>query len=219
MAETNASESQKSRSLLLDLAGLYPACFDWKKPQPLKIGLFDDLVAVGHDPQQVRHALAIYCSRARYLKSLRPDAPRIDLQGQPAGIVTAEASEHAKARLENKWNPPAKTTAPVPELPIDAPLTEDNIVPGRLELTVKFSEIPKPMPVKSGMKIGIQTESALVVATLPPKAWKKLEKAKADWPQWVASLTGKLGTRVGADGPDVVVLENPAIQVFEKKTK
>ena len=42
---------------------------------------------------------------------------------------------------------------------------------GRLELTLKFPTLPKPMPVKSGMKIGIQTDSALVVATLPPKAW------------------------------------------------
>jgi hypothetical protein len=31
--------------------------------------------------------------------------------------------------------------------------------------------------------IGIQTETALVVATLPPKAWKKLEQAQAEWPQ------------------------------------
>jgi hypothetical protein len=93
------------------------------------------------------------------------------------------------------------------------------LLTGRLELTLKFSDLPKPMPVKSGMKIGIQTDSALVVATLPPKAWKKLEKAQAEWPQWVAALTGKLGTRAGADGEAVVVLEQPALQVFEKTAK
>lgn len=36
---------------------------------------------------------------------------------------------------------------------------------------------------------------------------------------WVAALTGKLGTRAGADDEAVVVLENPALQVFEKKAK
>jgi hypothetical protein len=35
----------------------------------------------------------------------------------------------------------------------------------------------------------------------------------------VAALTGKLGTKAGADGEAVVVLENPALQVFEKKAK
>ncbi|WP_186343211.1 hypothetical protein [Allochromatium palmeri] len=89
----------------------------------------------------------------------------------------------------------------------------------RRSLTLKFSALPKPMPVKSGMKIGIQTDSALVVATLPPKAWKKLEKAQTEWPQWVAALTGKLRTRAGADCEAVVVLEQPALQVFEKTAK
>ena len=45
------------------------------------------------------------------------------------------------------------------------------------------------------------------------------EQAQAEWPQWVAALTGKLGTRAGADGEAVIVLENPALQVFEKKAK
>jgi hypothetical protein len=118
--------------------------------------------------------------------------------------VTEAEEAMAKAKLAGTWTPPNRPASnpapagqPTPDLPIDAPLSEDNIVTGRLELTLKFSDLPKPMPVKSGMKIGIQTDSALVVATLPPKAWKKLEKAQAEWPQWVAALTGKLGTRAG----------------------
>ncbi|SDY33877.1 hypothetical protein SAMN05421644_15115 [Allochromatium warmingii] len=35
----------------------------------------------------------------------------------------------------------------------------------------------------------------------------------------LAALTGKLGTKAGADGAAVVVLESPALQVFEKKVK
>ena len=90
---------------------------------------------------------------------------------------------------------------------------------GRLELTVKFTELPKPLPVKAGMKIGIQTDTALVVATLPPKVWKKLEQAASDWPSWIASLTGKLGAQAGSDAGAVVMLEQAAVQVFERKAK
>ena len=90
---------------------------------------------------------------------------------------------------------------------------------GRLELTVKLTELPKPLPVKAGMKIGIQTDTALVVATLPPKVWKKLEQAQTDWPSWIASLTGKLGAQAGSDVGAVVVLEQAAVQVFERKAK
>ena len=35
----------------------YPACFDWNRPQPLKLGIHRDLIAAGHDPKRVRRAL------------------------------------------------------------------------------------------------------------------------------------------------------------------
>lgn len=224
--ESTVEPESRLQKPWIDLAALYPACFNWKQPRPLKIGIFHDLRAAGHPRPAIHKALAVYCSRGRYLKALRAGMPRLDLQGQPVGVVTADEEAVAKAKLAGAWTPltrPAANTTPAghpaPDLPLDAPLSEDNIVTGRLELTLKFSDLPKPMPVKSGMKIGIRTDSALVVATLPPKAWKKLEKAQAEWPQWVAALTGKLGTRAGADGEAVVVLEQPALQVFEKKAK
>ena len=224
--ESTVAPDAKPQKPWIELAALYPACFDWKQPRPLKIGIREDLIAAGHDQKMIHRALAKYCARRPYLKATQAGTPRLDLQGQPVGTVTEAEEAVAKAKLGGTWtppNPPATNTAPAghptPDLPIDAPLSEDNIVTGRLELTLKFSDLPKPMPVKSGMKIGIQTDSALVVATLPPKAWKKLEKAQAEWPQWVAALTGKLGTRAGADGEAVVVLEQPALQVFEKKEK
>lgn len=220
------SPETKPKQPPIDLAALYPDCFDWKQPRPLKIGIHEDLINAGHDPKLIRRALYRYCSTRRYLKAMQADAPRIDLQNCPVGAVTAEDEAVAVAKRAGTWVPPnrpgsnaASAGHPAPALPIDAPLSEDNIVTGRLELTLKFSALPKPMPVKSGMKIGIQTDAALVVATLPPKAWKKLEKAQADWPQWVAALTGTLGARTGADGKAVVVLEQPALQVFEKKAK
>ena len=209
----------------LDLAARYPDCFDWRQPRPLKIGIREDLLADGHPRPAIRRALGAYCSRVKYLKALRAGTPRIDLQGQPAGEVTEDDAADAQARLsgatpmrQTRTERPKEPT-PTPTLPLDAPLTMENIVTGRLELTVKFTELPKPLPVKAGMKIGIQTDTALVVATLPPKVWKKLEQAARDWPSWIASLTGKLGAQAGSDAGAVVMLEQAVVQVFERKAK
>ena len=199
------------------LAELYPACFDWEHPRPLKIGTHLDLRGRHPDvPHHViRKALAIYCGRPRYLKCLKAGLLRWNLNGQPAGLVTLEQQGIAREQLKT-GKPPAPLAPPAPPLPPDAtPIPEENLVPGRLELTVKFSELPRPLPVQGGMKIGIQTGEGIVVAILPPKAWKKLEKAATDWPGWVCALTGKMGKAEGG----TVTLESPALQVFEKKAK
>jgi hypothetical protein len=211
----------------LDLPALYPVCFDLKNPRPLKIGIHKDLVAAGHDLRDVRCIVSAYCRRKIYLEGMVIGAIRIDLQGQPAGEVREGDAANALIKLAYVLSkltirPPKKPKPPKepkPVLPIDAPLTAENIVSGRLELTVKFAYLPKPVVVKAGMKIGIQTQKALVVTTLKPKAWKKLEKAKAEWPQWVASMTGKLGAQVNSDGGAIVMLEDVVLQVFEKKVK
>ena len=71
------------------LAETYPACFDGENPRPLKLGIHRDLMAAGFEKAAVKRALARYCNRPRYRKALRAGAIRIDLQGQPAGVVTA----------------------------------------------------------------------------------------------------------------------------------
>ncbi|MBK1642699.1 hypothetical protein CKO12_12630 [Chromatium okenii] len=213
----------------IDLVALYPDCFDPSNPRPLKIGIYKDLLAAGHDPKAVRCVMTAYCHRPRYLKALQTGVMRIDLQGQPAGEVTAFHAADAQDKLaqrhsikSSKPKPPSEPklpSEPTPVLPLDAPLNPENIVSGHLELTVKLTELPTPVVVKAGMKIGVQTETALVVTTLKPKAWKKLEKAQAEWPQWVASMTGKLGAQVNSNDGTIVMLEDAAVQVFEKKAK
>ena len=88
-------------------------------------------------------------------------------------------------------------------------------MPGRLELTVKFSELPRPLAVRDGLKIGIQTGEGTVTAILPAKVWRKLEQAAKDYPSWVAALSGSLERF--ADGE--IALKHPALQVFEKKAR
>jgi hypothetical protein len=51
--------------------------------------------------------------------------------------------------------------------------------------------------------------------SVKPKVWKKLTEAQANFPMWVAAVSGQMGksTSVG------FVLEQPSIQTFEKKPK
>lgn len=86
----------------LMLAEAYPACFDWDRPRPLKLGIHLDLRARHPDAPHhvIRKALAIYCGRPRYLKSLKAGLLRWDLQGQPAGLVTLEQGTIARQQLK-----------------------------------------------------------------------------------------------------------------------
>ena len=196
-------------TVLPALIEAYPACFDWEQPRPLKIGIHQDLVAAGHDRIAVRRALGRYCQADRYRKALQTGAPRIDWQGQPAGAVTEREAAYARSRVE----PRAAARAARP--PNATPLPKEHLVPGRLELTVKFSELPRPLAVRDGLKIGIQTGEGTVTAILPPKVWRKLERAAQDYPQWVAALRGSLARF--ADGE--IALKHPALQIFEKKVR
>ena len=208
----------------ISLTDRFPECFNWNRVRPLKIGIHQDLLAVlgeGFTRAEIKRLLGRYCNHVRYQRSLREGAVRIDLQGQPAGVVTAEEAEVARARLPGRTAPTSQSphgtaSALASSRPSDDTLLpEDHLVPGRLELTVKFSELPKPLPVQSGLKIGIQTGEGVVSAILATKVWRKLEQAAQSYPQWVAALSGSLD-RI-KDGE--ILLKHPALQVFEKKPK
>lgn len=118
--ESTAAPDAKPKEPQLDLAALYPVCFNWKQPRPLKIGIFHDLHAAGHPRPAIHKALAVYCSRGRYLKALRAGMPRLDLQGQPVGAVTEAEEAVAKAKLAGTWTPPNRPAAgqPTPTSPL-----------------------------------------------------------------------------------------------------
>jgi hypothetical protein len=213
------------------LMATYPAGFDWEQPRPLKIGIHKDLLAAGFggagiQPAEIHRALVRYCHRPLYRKALRAGAIRVDLQGQPAGVVTAAEVEAAraafaagKARQAGTPVPPRPwgvASAAQDALPPPAtPLPKEHLVPGRLELTVKFSELPQPLPVQGGLKIGVQTAEGIVTAILPAKVWKKFEQAAQTYPHWVAALSGSLERFTDGE----IALQHPALQVFEKKAR
>lgn len=87
----------------------------------------------------------------------------------------------------------------------------------KLEVLVKFSEMPAEISVIANQwrQIRVPCEGFVVQFSLRPKHWAKLEQAAKDWPLWTASVNGKPKDLGGG----VLELEEPAVQVFERKPK
>ncbi|MCH4563408.1 ProQ/FINO family protein [Halomonas sp. EGI 63088] len=106
-------EAPSPQALLAEWYQRYASTFFKGHTRPLKVGIHEELAAREPWPEKlVRRALACYVNLPRYLKSVREDAERIDLDGQAAGRVDAEAAEHARKKLEqlqaNRRKPRAK---------------------------------------------------------------------------------------------------------------
>lgn len=172
----------------LPLAALFPDCFDWERPRPVKTNIHQDLIRLGYDKARVRRALDGYCRRRRYRSSVRAGAMRVDLQGRPAGAVTAQEAERARLARPPKAGRSVQAMRPPPE----TPLPKAHLVPGRLEWTVTFSELPKTCRQSGSVTITLQTSEGVVTARLPANIWRRLEHAAKDHPQWVAALRGSL---------------------------
>ena len=96
------------------LAEAYPACFDWENPRPLKINIHRDWMTAGHYRIAVQRALGRYGQADRYRKALQTGASRIDLQGQPAGVVTEKEATHARNALTPAPPAPPSPRGPAP---------------------------------------------------------------------------------------------------------
>ena len=108
--EKNTMNKQRLAAAL-DLIGVlaerFPACFAVNPSyrQPLKLGIHVDILAQLSDtiaPRDLSVALRIYCSNIKYLKALVAGADRVDLNGMPAGTVTAEHADIANAQYEER---------------------------------------------------------------------------------------------------------------------
>ncbi|RMM79812.1 ProQ activator of osmoprotectant transporter ProP [Pseudomonas coronafaciens pv. striafaciens] len=91
---------------------------------PLKEGILKDaeqhLELLGLTSEQLKLGISTWCRGSRYWKSMVENAPRLDLNGQPVGIVTTLQALHAKRQASrqrgqdrrNRAKP--KAGAPVP---------------------------------------------------------------------------------------------------------
>lgn len=110
------------------LRAYFPACFKSSNEiKPLKKGIKQDLVkrlstfenVVTEDKACMVKSLSYYVNTAAYLKSVVPGVERIDLDGKPDGVVTAEeaqySNERQQAKLLAKQNKSNKTELPPTE--------------------------------------------------------------------------------------------------------
>lgn len=94
-------EPPSPQSLLAQWYQRYPETFFKGHTQPLKTGIHLDLVAREPWPEKlVRRALACYVHLPRYLKAVRVDVTRVDLDGQAAGTVSEGEARHARKQLD-----------------------------------------------------------------------------------------------------------------------
>ena len=137
-----AKKRSRAKAVVAALATRFPKCFALPdtRCRPLKVGIDADLLAAvgGSIPRtELIRALAMYCSSDGYLRRVLTGALRVDLEGKPAGVVTADDEKHAKAKLAGIR---AKRDAPPSEPPQDtqrkhiSPLKQKEESPKRLSL-------------------------------------------------------------------------------------
>lgn len=93
------------KEVIAYLADKFPLCFSIKgDAKPLKVGLFQDLAETLANDEKVsktllRQALRTYTMSWHYLAACKPNATRVGLQGEEAGIVDEAQAEHAAQSL------------------------------------------------------------------------------------------------------------------------
>jgi sRNA-binding protein len=92
-------DGQKLITVLAELFLAFTAD-SWEPHRPLKLGIGQELVALGILTEtEVNATLRLYTNRLMYRRSIVLGAVRVDLDGQAAGEVTPDEAGHAKAAV------------------------------------------------------------------------------------------------------------------------
>jgi ProP effector len=113
---------QRPTAVLLQvLRKRWPKCFAWQRPgggyRPLKIGIREEILAtpdLGLTEVEVLRALANLTRKPCYLRRFAVGAARIDLDGNPAGVVTQDEFDHAQYWLRRRQAEAAAKAAAKP---------------------------------------------------------------------------------------------------------
>ena len=95
-------------ALIILLAERWPKCFSVfeRSRRPLKIGIFHDVMAALGDSvsrTELKDAFRFYCGNVWYLShSCYVGTPRIDVDGNVAGVVTEEEAQNAATSLTRR---------------------------------------------------------------------------------------------------------------------
>ena len=186
-AQVNSQKLTNTKDIIAYLAEKFPLCFILEgEAKPLKIGLFQDLADALQDDErvsktQLRQALRQYTSNWRYLHGCREGAVRVDLQGNPAGVLEAEHVAHAaqqladaKARVAEKRKAEAAVKKAQQKQRPRKPANKNTKHFNKPSLSaVDFSQISVGSVVK--VKAGDHAKKATVVEVLKDSARVQLE--------------------------------------------
>ena len=83
------------------LAELYPRCFCRTNRRPLKVGIYEEVISQHPEMSgpRIKRLLKKYTQCPEYWSTLTAGTPRIDLEGNVAGEVTATDEEDAKRKI------------------------------------------------------------------------------------------------------------------------
>lgn len=98
---------RRHHPLLDQLAAQYPRLFG-ESPQPLKRGIFEDLLAAHpelFEREALKAALAIHTRSTRYLQAVAAGQSRHDLAGQPVEAMAPEHVHHALLEVFRRRKP------------------------------------------------------------------------------------------------------------------
>ncbi|HCR1545970.1 ProQ activator of osmoprotectant transporter prop [Pseudomonas putida] len=95
---------------------------------PLKEGIFKDaeqhLELLGITAEQLKLGIATWCKGSRYWSSMTENAPRLDLNGQAAGTVTAPQALHARQQAARQRGQARRNKQAKPKEQAQAPAAD-----------------------------------------------------------------------------------------------
>ncbi len=217
MSEQTTSENQFSPEEVLEmLKQRFPKAFTSEQPKPLKVNIHLDVrerCAGEFSNRIIARALKLYAKDEVYLACLTQNAKRIDLDGNECGEVTTEHLELAKQ--DKKPTSQSETEQTLIENPVPEGTPPVSV---RLEVNLKITELPQDVRItKNGwQEFFINTDKCPVKISIRPKTWNKLLKTSAEYPYWIASITGKMGSKIRHGGFE---LQEPVVQIFQRFPK
>ena len=143
----NQPKLNSSKEVIAFLSERFPHCFSAEgEARPLKIGIFQDLVArvegeMNLSKTQLRSALRLYTSSWRYLYGIKAGATRVDLDGNPCGVLDEQHVKHARKQLEE-----AKARVQAQRAEQQAKKREAAIAAGETEEAPRRERKPRPAP-------------------------------------------------------------------------
>lgn len=103
---TREERQQKQRECRALLEGFWPEAFSFSRPRPLKLGIFEELVAdaarrgLPFDAAILKAAIKAYVCRYAYQRAMSMTNVRVGLDGEHAGEVSAAQREYSRLQVQ-----------------------------------------------------------------------------------------------------------------------